>query len=138
MRRVARLRVWRRERRRGSQRRRSLLRKRREWSARCRDAPNPSVNPGAIHLQTLGDLTGGLPLDAEHDGLQSQGDAGRLVSLGCLAKSLKPREGSRIAVCEDGLHGWNSMLFYLYAFQFITFPRRWASKKGTFNLPKSF
>ena len=30
---------------------------------------NPSVNAGAIHLQSLGDLTGGPLLDAEHDGL---------------------------------------------------------------------
>jgi hypothetical protein len=51
---------------------------------------NPSVNAGAVHLQTLGDLTGGLPLDTEHDGLQSQGDAGRFVGLGFLAKNLEP------------------------------------------------
>jgi hypothetical protein len=30
---------------------------------------NPSVNAGAIHLQSLGDLTGGPRLDAEHDRL---------------------------------------------------------------------
>ena len=51
---------------------------------------NPSVNAGAIHLQTLRDLTSGLPLDAEHDGSQAQGDAGRFVSLGFLAKRLEP------------------------------------------------
>src|SRR5262245_49261892 len=55
---------------------------------------DPSMNPGAVDLQTLGDLTRGLPLDTEHDGLQSQRDAGRFVGLGLLAKRLEPLERS--------------------------------------------
>src|SRR5208282_4001516 len=31
--------------------------------------PDPSVSTGAIHLQSAGDLTGGQPLNTEHDGL---------------------------------------------------------------------
>lgn len=55
---------------------------------------NPGVNAGAIHLQALGDLTGGLALDAEHDGLQSQGDAGCFIGLGSLAKGFEPLESA--------------------------------------------
>jgi hypothetical protein len=66
---------------------------------------NPRVNAGAIHLQSLGDLTGGPLPDAEHDGLQSQSHTGRFVGLGCLAERLEPLESSRIALGEDGLHG---------------------------------
>jgi hypothetical protein len=65
---------------------------------------DPSVSAGAIHLQTVSDLTGGLPLDTQHDGLEPQGDAGCFVGLGFLAKSLKPQEGTGIASREDGLH----------------------------------
>jgi hypothetical protein len=55
---------------------------------------HPSVNPCAVHLQTLGNLTGRLPLDAEHDGLQPQGDTGRFVRLGSVAEGLEPLERS--------------------------------------------
>lgn len=65
---------------------------------------DPSVNAGAIDLQALCDLTGGLLLDAEHDGLQSQGDAGRFVRLGFLAKGLEPLEGRRVALSEARVH----------------------------------
>lgn len=67
--------------------------------------PNPSVNPSAVHLQALGDLAGGLPLDAEHDPLEPQRDPGRLVGLGRLPKRLEPLEGSAIAARKDWLHG---------------------------------
>ena len=66
---------------------------------------DPGVNPGAVDLQSLGDLAGGLPLNAEHDGLEPQGDAGRWVGVGFLAQRLEPWERARIAACEDGLHG---------------------------------
>ena len=49
---------------------------------------DPSVNAGAIHLQTLGDLTGGPPLDTEHDGLQAQNHPGRAIRLSFLPQSL--------------------------------------------------
>ena len=55
---------------------------------------HPRVNAGAIDLQTLGDLTGGLPLDAEHDGLEPEGDPGCFVGLGGLAEDLEPLESS--------------------------------------------
>src|SRR5258706_10379728 len=63
---------------------------------------DPRMNPGAVHLQTLCDLTGGLSLNAEHDGLQSQGDARGLVGLCCLAKSFESSQRSCIALGEDG------------------------------------
>jgi len=56
--------------------------------------PNPRVNPGPIDLQTSGNLTAGLSLDAEHDGLESQGHTGRFVGLGFLAKSFEPLKSS--------------------------------------------
>jgi hypothetical protein len=65
---------------------------------------DPSVNAGAIHLQTLRDLTGGVPLDAEHDGLQPQGDTGRFVRLGFLAKGLEALKSSRVTLSEDRVH----------------------------------
>lgn len=36
--------------------------------------PDPGVNPGSVDLEALGDLAGDLPLDAEDDGLETQGD----------------------------------------------------------------
>ena len=65
---------------------------------------DPSVNAGAIHLQTLGDLTGGPPLDTEHDGLQAQNHPGRAIRLSFLPQSLEPLERARIAAGEDRLH----------------------------------
>src|SRR5436190_9813222 len=65
---------------------------------------DPSVDASAIHLQALRDLTGGPPLDAKHDGLQSQGHAGCFLSLRFLAKSLQPSQSSQITLGEDGLH----------------------------------
>ncbi len=56
--------------------------------------PNPRMNTGPIDLQTSGNLTAGLALDAEHDGLQSQGHTGCFVGLGFLAKSLEPLKSS--------------------------------------------
>jgi hypothetical protein len=67
--------------------------------------PNPSVNPGAVHLQAWGNLAGGLPLDAEHDALEPQRDAGCFVGLGGLAKSLEPLEGSGLTPRKDRWHG---------------------------------
>jgi hypothetical protein len=101
-------------------------------------SPNPSVNAGAVHLQALGHFTGGLPLDAEHDGLQSQGDAGRLVRLGFLPKRFEPLEGSEIAARKGRLHGQIGRLFYFYAHHVITVPPCPASKKGTFHPPNRF
>ena len=66
--------------------------------------PDPSVSAGAIHLQGTGDMTGGQPLDTEHDGLQPQGDTDCAVSLGDLPQRFEALEGARIASCKDGLH----------------------------------
>ena len=55
---------------------------------------NPGMNPGAIDLKTLRDLTGGLPENAEHDCLQAQGDTGRFVGLSFLAERFEASEGS--------------------------------------------
>src|SRR6266496_2231468 len=65
---------------------------------------DPSVNADAIHLQTLGDLTGGPPLDTEHDGPQAQNHPGRAIRLSFLPQSLEPLERARIAAGEDRLH----------------------------------
>ena len=64
------------------------------FSAILVPSPNPSMHPSAVHLQTLGNGTGGSPLDTEQDGLQPQSDAGRLIGLSFLAKALEPLEGS--------------------------------------------
>src|SRR5664279_4657622 len=34
--------------------------------------PDPCVSPGAVHLQGAGDMTGGQPLNTEHDGVVSK------------------------------------------------------------------
>jgi hypothetical protein len=67
-------------------------------------SPDPSVSTGAIHLQGPGDVTGGQPLDTEHDGLQPQGNTGCVVSLGSLPQRFEALECARIASCKDGLH----------------------------------
>jgi hypothetical protein len=89
-------------------------------------------------LQALGNVTGGQPLDAEHDGLKPQSDAGRLVGLGCLAKRLEPLESSCIAARKYWLHGQIGMLLYFYASDVITFYPVLQTKKGTFNPPNRF
>jgi len=66
---------------------------------------HPSVNTRAIHLQALRDLARGLPLHAEHDGLQAQSDTRRFVALGFLSKPLEPLKGSRTTLSKDRLHG---------------------------------
>ena len=57
-------------------------------------SPNPSVNPGSIHWESLRDLAGRLSLDAEPEGLQAQREARRWVRLGFLAKGLEALEGA--------------------------------------------
>jgi hypothetical protein len=49
-------------------------------------------------------MTGGQSLDTEHDGLQPQGDAGRVVGLSSLPQRFEALERARIAAGKDGLH----------------------------------
>ena len=44
-------------------------------------------------------------MDAEHDGLETQGDPWCFVSLGVLAQGLESWESAGVAAGEDGLHG---------------------------------
>jgi hypothetical protein len=75
--------------------------------------PDPSVSTGAIHLQGTGDMTGGQPLDTEHDGLQPQGDTGRVVGLSSLPQRFEALERARIAACKDGLHSCKTYVVLL-------------------------
>src|SRR5271169_3362103 len=61
--------------------------------------PDPGVSPGAVHLQGAGDMTGGQPLNTEHDRLQPQGDTNCAVSLGGLPQRFEALERARIAAC---------------------------------------
>src|SRR5271168_3043860 len=70
--------------------------------------PDPSVSTGAIHLQSAGDLTGGQPLNTEHDGLQSQGHTGGAVGLGGLPQRFEALEPARIAARKERLHSCKS------------------------------
>lgn len=55
---------------------------------------DPGMHSGTIHLETLRDLSGGLPLNAEHNGLQAQGDTRHFFGLSFLAKRFEASESS--------------------------------------------
>jgi hypothetical protein len=76
---------------------------------------NPNVDPSAIDLESLSDLAGGLTLDAEHDGLETQRHARSLIGLGCLPKRFEASERPGISAGEYGRHRNNSLLAYLCA-----------------------
>jgi hypothetical protein len=101
-------------------------------------SPDPSVSTGAIHLQGPGDMTGGQPLDTEHDGLQPQGDSGCVVSLGSLPQRFEALERARIASCKDGLHSRKTNVVLLIRGQVHTFSCHRAREKVTFFLKSRF
>jgi hypothetical protein len=91
------------------------------------------VGPRAIDLKSVSDLTGGLTLEAEHDGLQTQGHARGFVGLSLLAEGFEVSQGADIAAGEDGGHRRERLLCYLCARHSSTLGYDGARKKGTLN-----
>ena len=83
-------------------------------------------------------MTGGQPLNTEHDGLQPQGDTSRAVSLGGLPQRFEALERARIASCKDGLHSRKQDVVFLIREPVSMFLSREAREKGAFLLKSRF